>query len=169
MWELVAAGACFAVAIIALVLGFVFTTHWLLDDHNHPLLHTLGLVLLIVGIPIMLLGAHFLDLQEKKLDGSRRNGTSVHVIGLVGVFLFIPSASVHAQQTIFNVPSTDVLGKGKVYAELDASLKPTDGSEVARFTGNTPPAISRPGSSQSWSKRHRIRGLFNRQSKRVRR
>ena len=73
MWELVAAGACFAVAVIALVLGFVFTTHWLLDDHNHPLLHTLGLVLLIIGIPIMLLGAHFLDLQEKKVDGSRRN------------------------------------------------------------------------------------------------
>jgi len=118
VWELVAAGACFAVAVIALVLGFVFTTHWLLDDQYHPLLHTLGLVLLIIGIPIMLLGAHFLDLQEKKLDDSRRNSTSAHIVGLVSVFLFIPLASVHAQQTIFNVPSTDVLGKGKVYAEL---------------------------------------------------
>jgi hypothetical protein len=69
-WEPLAAGACFAVAVISLAPGFVFTTHWLLDDHVHPLLHTLGLILLIVGIPIMMLGAHFLDLQEKKLDES---------------------------------------------------------------------------------------------------
>ena len=67
-WEPLAAGASFAVAVISLVLGFVFTTHWLLDDHLHPLLHALGLVLLIVGIPMMMLGAHFMDLQEKKLD-----------------------------------------------------------------------------------------------------
>ena len=40
----------------------------------------------------------------------------------------------HAQQTIFNVPSTDVLDKGKVYVELDASLKPTDGALVPKFS-----------------------------------
>jgi len=147
VWELLAAGACFAVAVIALVLGFVFTTHWLLDDHIHPFLHTLGLVLLILGIPILLLGAHFMDLQEKKLDESRKNSTSVHVVGLVSVFLFIPAASVHAQQTIFNVPSTDVLGKGKVYAELDASLKPTDGSEVAKFSSFVPRVVTGAGSN----------------------
>jgi ribose/xylose/arabinose/galactoside ABC-type transport system permease subunit len=72
VWELVAAGACFAVAVIALALGFVFTTHLVLDDHVHPFLHTLGLVLLIAGIPILMLGAHFMDLQEKKLDESRK-------------------------------------------------------------------------------------------------
>ena len=126
IWEFIAAGACFAVAVIAIALGFVFTTQWLLDDHVHPILHTLGLVLLIVGIPILLLGAHFMDLQEKKLDESRKESKSAHVIGLVIGIVFIPSASVHAQQTIFNVPSTDVLDKGKVYAELDASLKPTE-------------------------------------------
>src|SRR6185369_2326206 len=118
-WELIAAGACFAVAVIALALGFAFTTHWLLDDHVHPTLHALGLVLLIIGIPIMMLGAHFMDVQEKKLDESRKNSKSIHVIGLVSVvgILFIPSASINAQQTLFNVPSTDVLDKGKVYAE----------------------------------------------------
>ena len=147
VWELLAAGACFAVAVIALVLGFVFTTHWLLDDHIHPFLHTLGLVLLILGIPILLLGAHFMDLQEKKLDESRKNSTSVHVVGLVSVFLFIPAASVHAQQTIFNVPSTDVLNKGKVYAELDASLKPTDGSDVAKFSSFVPRVVTGAGSN----------------------
>ncbi len=40
---------------------------------------------------------------------------------LCGVF-----SAGHAQQTIFNVPSTDVLDRGKVYAELDVSFKPTD-------------------------------------------
>ena len=147
VWELLAAGACFAVAVIALVLGFVFTTHWLLDDHIHPFLHTLGLVLLILGIPILLLGAHFMDLQEEKLDESRKNSTSIHVVGLVSVFLFIPAASVHAQQTIFNVPSTDVLGKGKVYAELDASLKPTEGADVARFSSFVPRIVTGVGSN----------------------
>jgi hypothetical protein len=33
---------------------------------------------------------------------------------------------VDAQQTIFNVPSTDVLDRGKVYAELDVSFKPNE-------------------------------------------
>jgi hypothetical protein len=32
----------------------------------------------------------------------------------------------NAQQTIFNVPTTDVLDRGKVYVELDAAFKPTD-------------------------------------------
>jgi hypothetical protein len=149
VWEMVAAGACCAVAVIALALGFVFTTHWLLDDHLHPLLHTLGLVLLVAGIPIMMLGAHFMDLQEKKLDESRRNSKSAHVVGLVSVLgvLFIPSANVHAQQTIFNVPSTDVLDKGKIYAELDASLKPTDGSDVAKFSSFVPRVVVGAGSN----------------------
>ena len=144
VWELVAAGACFAVAVIALALGFVFTTHWLLDDHIHPLLHTLGLVLLIIGIPILLLGAHFLDLQDKKLDDSRKHVVSV--VSVLGI-LFISSASVHAQQTIFNVPSTDVLDKGKVYAELDVSLKPTDGSDVAKFSSFVPRVVIGAGSN----------------------
>jgi len=65
-WEPLAACVCFVAAIISLAIGFVFTTHWLLDDHVHPLLHTIGLVLLIVGIPLIILGGHFMDLNEKK-------------------------------------------------------------------------------------------------------
>ena len=45
------------------------------------------------------------------------------------------------QQTIFNVPSTDVLDKGKVYVELDASLKPTDGSAVSKFSSFVPRVV----------------------------
>lgn len=32
------------------------------------------------------------------------------------------------QQTVFDVPSADVLGRGKVYAELDGTLRPSDSS-----------------------------------------
>ena len=70
-WEPLAAAACFVSAVVALAIGFVFTTRLLLDDHLHPLLHALGLLLLILGIPIMILGGHFMDLREKK---RRRQG-----------------------------------------------------------------------------------------------
>ena len=55
---------------------------------------------------------------------------------LCGVF-----SAVHAQQTIFNVPTTDVLDRGKVYAELDASLKPTDGALVPKFSSFVPRVV----------------------------
>jgi len=47
----------------------------------------------------------------------------------------------HAQQTIFNVPCTDVLDKGKVYFELDASLKPDSGALVTRFSSFVPRVV----------------------------
>jgi hypothetical protein len=72
-WETAAAGVCFIVAVLALVIGFVLTTGWLLDFQLHPFLHDLGLALLIVGIPILILGAHFMDLRERKVKhGDRR-------------------------------------------------------------------------------------------------
>ena len=72
-WEPLAAAMCFVSAAVALVIGFMFTTRWLLDDHLHPLLHALGLVLLILGIPIVILGGHFMDLRERKIKhGNRR-------------------------------------------------------------------------------------------------
>lgn len=36
------------------------------------------------------------------------------------------SARVQAQQTVFNVPTTDVLPRGKVYVEVDISAKPNE-------------------------------------------
>ena len=72
-WEPLVAGMCFVSAAFALTIGFLFTTRGLLDDHLHPLLHALGLVLLILGIPIMILGGHFMDLRERKIKhGNRR-------------------------------------------------------------------------------------------------
>lgn len=65
-WEPLAAGMCFAVAVLSLVFGFMFTTQWLLDERLHSMLHAIGLVLLIIGIPIIILGGHFMDLRERK-------------------------------------------------------------------------------------------------------
>ncbi|MBV9241746.1 MAG: hypothetical protein JO314_07050, partial [Acidobacteria bacterium] len=45
---------------------------------------------------------------------------------------------VHAQQTIFNVPTTDVMDKGKVYGELDVSFKPNDSAAVGHFSSFVP-------------------------------
>jgi hypothetical protein len=65
-WEPVAAFACFAGSILSLALGFAFTTNWILNDVRHPFLHAVGITLLIIGIPILILGGHCLDLMEKK-------------------------------------------------------------------------------------------------------
>ena len=72
-WEFLAAIACFTGAVLSLVIGFVLTTSWLLNAQVHPLLYSLGLGLLIVGIPVMVLGGHFMDLMERKSKhGNRR-------------------------------------------------------------------------------------------------
>ena len=72
-WESAAAVVCFAGAVLSLVIGFVFTTGWLLNERLHPMLHGVGLFLLIVGIPILILGGHFMDLRERKVNhGNRR-------------------------------------------------------------------------------------------------
>jgi hypothetical protein len=44
----------------------------------------------------------------------------------------------HAQQTVFNVPTTDVLGKGKVYFEMDVSAKPNDSTALNKFSSFVP-------------------------------
>jgi hypothetical protein len=65
-WEPVAAFACFASSVVALALGFTFTTDWLLNAARHPFLHGVGITLLIIGIPLLILGGHCLDLMDKK-------------------------------------------------------------------------------------------------------
>jgi hypothetical protein len=152
-WEPLAAIACFVTAVLALAIGFVLTTRWVFDEHLHPLLHAIGIVLLIIGIPLFILGGHCLDLQEKKHGTSETlaeaEKKSSHLLlalfGLVFV-LCIHTSSVQAQQTIFNVPTTDVLDKGKVYTELDVSLKPTEGSAAHKFSSFVPRVVVGAGS-----------------------
>jgi hypothetical protein len=64
-------------------------------------------------------------------------------IGL-GLFLIVLTALTttgHAQQTIFNVPTTDVLDKGKIYFELDVSAKPNNSAAVNRFSSFVPRVV----------------------------
>lgn len=70
-WEPIAAFACFAGSVLSLALGFAFTTNWLLNAVRHPVLHAVGITLLIIGIPILILGGHCLDLMEKKNKKSK--------------------------------------------------------------------------------------------------
>ena len=65
-WEPAAAFVCFACSILSLALGFALTTDWLLNAVRHPYLHGVGITLLIIGIPILILGGHCLDLMDKK-------------------------------------------------------------------------------------------------------
>lgn len=44
------------------------------------------------------------------------------------------AARTNAQQTIFNVPSTDILGEGKVYVELDSTFRFNDTRSVNKFS-----------------------------------
>jgi hypothetical protein len=53
----------------------------------------------------------------------------------------------HAQQTVFNVPTTDVLDKGKVYFELDISAKPNDSDALNKFSSFVPRLVLGVGSN----------------------
>ena len=44
----------------------------------------------------------------------------------------LPACSAYGQETVFDVPSADILDKGKVYGELDGTLRPVD--FLATFT-----------------------------------
>lgn len=113
-WEPVAAGACFLCAVLSLAIGFVLTTGWLLDAQLHPLLHGIGVFLLIVGIPILILGGHFMDLRDRKIQQSRSQmqNKARHVLhGLVAFISLVCISSVvaSAQQPTTPQPDTPEL------------------------------------------------------------
>ena len=64
-WESVAAAACVVGSFLSLATGFVLTTNAILNAQFHPVLHGIGLTLLIIGIPILIVGGHFMDLRER--------------------------------------------------------------------------------------------------------
>ena len=67
---------------------------------------------------------------------------------LVFAFLFALLLSIEskAQQTIFNVPTADVLNKAKVYVELDAAFKFDRTNDFGRFSGFVPRIVVGIGS-----------------------
>ena len=62
------------------------------------------------------------------------------LLGITGLAILLNAMGMktQAQQTVFNVPTTDVLDKGKVYIELDASAKPNDSVAVNQFSSFVP-------------------------------
>jgi hypothetical protein len=114
-------------------------------------LTTAGNVALLSLIPLLVAGAHCLDAIERELDARepadeepageaeitlpappenvvyfrRRATRAIGAVALLGLGLGNVQPA-HAQQTLFNVPTADVLDKGKVYGELDVSWKPVD-------------------------------------------
>lgn len=58
---------------------------------------------------------------------------------LIIIALFIIPVS--AQQTVFNVPTTDVLDKGKVYVEFDSSFKTSNQPALQKFSSFVPRVV----------------------------
>jgi hypothetical protein len=75
VWRAAAAVACFISSALSLGIGFILTTGWILNADRHPVLHGVGITLLIIGIPLLILGGHCLDLMERKEISSQRLGS----------------------------------------------------------------------------------------------
>ncbi len=60
---------------------------------------------------------------------------------LIFIFLLLSVIETQAQQTVFNVPSADILDKGKVYLEFDAGVKPTNQAALRRFSAFVPRGV----------------------------
>jgi hypothetical protein len=55
--------------------------------------------------------------------------------------IFIAATNAAAQQTVFNVPTADILDKGKVYVELDAAFKTNDQETLRKFSSFVPRVV----------------------------
>lgn len=144
--------------IVAIVLPVI--TPWLAASDSVSFLKGISSVLLILFLPLLILGAHCLDLLEKKsgdfpaaelqsgnfkpqlkLQYAKNRDTLNHGLvffWLVGsLTLFLPFGG-RAQQAVFNVPTSDVLNKGKVYVELDAGFKTNNQDALRKFSSFVP-------------------------------
>lgn len=65
--------------------------------------------------------------------------TTTALVSLTILLCF--AAKTAAQQTVYSVPTTDILDKGKVYVELDTSFKVHDSRAVRRFSSFVPRVV----------------------------
>ncbi len=65
-WYGPAAVACFVLALSAGLAGCLLTTNAIVNAHAHPTLYTVGLISLILALPLAALGAHCLDLIDRR-------------------------------------------------------------------------------------------------------
>ena len=57
------------------------------------------------------------------------------------IFTLLLGVQANAQQTIFNVPTADILDKGKVYGEVDVSFKTNCQQALCRFSSFVPRVV----------------------------
>ena len=72
---------------------------------------------------------------------------SYKMLFLTAFFLIALNGKTQAQQTIFNVPTADILDKGKVYVELDASFKTNNQDALQRFSSFVPRIVVGAGNN----------------------
>lgn len=60
--------------------------------------------------------------------------TITYFVILSFIFTVLLAVRAGAQQTIFNVPSSDILDKGSTYFEFDSAFKPNNSVAVGRFS-----------------------------------
>lgn len=71
----------------------------------------------------------------------------IRFCSVCAVVVLLLAGTSNAQQTIFNVPTSDVLDKGKVYIELDGSFKTNDQDALGRFSSLVPRIVVGVGST----------------------
>lgn len=84
----------------------------------------------------------------RRARSSRRDATiwkAIIGLGSWVLLMTMPSIKADAQQTVFNVPTTDVLDKGKIYFELDFSAKPNDATALGKFSSFVPRLVAGAG------------------------
>jgi hypothetical protein len=83
------------------------------------------------------------DAKPKLKLARRNNKDAIKLAAVISGLIYATALSSHAQQTVFNVPSGDVLDNGKVYGELDVSFKPNkDANNVLqRFSSFVPRVV----------------------------
>jgi len=120
-WEATGAVCCFAGGISSALLGSVLTAStWVLGAEAHPWVRGLGTALLILTIPLLILAGYCMDWAEREPKKSRlptsendeRGSVPVYQTLVFAIFLTVvlmAPLELHAQQTVFNVPTTDVL------------------------------------------------------------
>lgn len=152
-----AAGAtlCFIGGILAGLIGGILTgTSWILGAAQHPWVQWFGTALLITTIPLLILAGYCLDWMERdwkkpfppsQNKGERGSSPLYEILAaaIILIVVILVPLEVRAQQTIFNVPSSDVLDQGNVYLELDVTFKPNNdiGSVVQRFSSFVPRVV----------------------------
>ncbi|MDQ5847219.1 MAG: hypothetical protein M3539_18180 [Acidobacteriota bacterium] len=151
-WAATAALCCFAGGIAAGIVGSVLTAlTWIVGGEVHPWVRGVGTGLLILTIPLLILAGYCMDWMERKPknqpeETSRGEDGNVSLAQIftaaifLGVILIGPIEA-RSQQTIFSVPTTDVLERGKVYAQLDVSFKPIASETVGRFSSLIPRVV----------------------------